>query len=399
MVIRFLIANAYSIGGTIRTTFMTAGELARNHEVEVVSVYRFANEPGLELDPRVRLRTLTDLRPGSSGRPRRWAANRPSRLIHRDDSRYHRFNVLTDVALMRYLRGVRGGVLIGTRPGLNLAIARHAHRSVIRIGQDHMNAEGYRTGLLEAIAAHYPSLDAVTALTEGTADRYRELMGPGGRVACIPNAAPANTGGRRAQPDSRVIMAAGGLNRRKGFDRLLRAWALLAPDHPAWSVEIFGGGPHHDALDAIVHRLGLRRSVRLRGHSPKLMDELSRASLFAMTSRREGFPMVLLEAMSVGLPVVAYDCPTGPRDIVSDGIDGYVVPDGRTRLMAEALGRLMDDDDARRRFGDGALEKAKRYELAAIVGRWEELFGELVAARRGSPTARRRAAATARVRG
>ena len=398
MVIRFLIANAYSIGGTIRTTFMTAGQLARDHEVEIVSVYRLANEPGLELDPRVRLRTLTDLRPGSIGRGRRWAAERPSRMIHPDDTRYPRFNLLTDVALLRYLRGVRGGVLIGTRPALNLAIARHAHASTIRIGQDHMNAEGYRAGLLEAIAEDYPALDAVTALTEGTADRYRELMGPGGHVVCIPNAAPDNDGGRRAQPGSRVIMAAGALSRRKAFDRLLRAWALLAPDHPEWSVEIFGEGVEHDALVALVHRLGLRRSVRLRGHSPKLMDELTRASVFAMTSRKEGFPMVLLEAMSVGLPVVAYDCPTGPSDIVSEGVDGYVVPDGRTRLMAEALGRLMDDDDRRRRFGEGALEKAKRYELAAIAGRWEKLFGELAAARRSEPTARRRAAATARVR-
>jgi glycosyltransferase involved in cell wall biosynthesis len=179
----------------------------------------------------------------------------------------------------------------------------------------------------------------------------------------------------------------------------LRAWALLAPDHPDWSVEIFGGGHEHAALDARVHQLGLRRSVRLRGHSPKLIEELTRASLFAMTSRREGFPMVLLEAMSVGLPVVAYDCPTGPRDIVSDGIDGYVVPDGRTRLMAEALGRLMDDDHRRLRFGEAALEKAKRYRLEAIVARWEELFGELAAAKRSGPTARRRAGARARVRG
>src|SRR5688572_4927204 len=160
MHIRFLIANAYSIGGTIRTTFMTAGQLANDHDVEVVSAYRFADEPALELDPRVRLRTLCDLRPEAIGRRRKWAAERPSRLIHPEDTRYHRFNVLTDIALLRYLRGVRGGVLIGTRPGLNLAIARHAHPSAIRIGQDHMNAEGYTRGLQKAIAEGYPALDA-----------------------------------------------------------------------------------------------------------------------------------------------------------------------------------------------------------------------------------------------
>jgi glycosyltransferase involved in cell wall biosynthesis len=260
-----------------------------------------------------------------------------------------------------------------------------------------MNAEGYTPGLQKAIAEGYPALDAVTALTEGSADRYRESIGPGAHVVCIPNAAPANEAGRRARPDSPIIMAAGMLSRRKGFDRLLRAWASLAPDHPGWSVEIFGDGKEHDGLEALVHRLGLRRSVRLRGHSPKLMDELTRGSVFAMTSRKEGFPMVLLEAMSVGMPVVAYDCPTGPRDIVSEGVDGYVVPDGRTRLMAEALGRLMDDDDRRRRFGEAALEKVEHYELAAIAGRWEALFAELEAAKGGGPTARRRAGARARV--
>ena len=168
MVIRFLIANAFSVGGTIRTTFMTAGQLANDHEVEVVSAYRMEAKPALELDPRVRLRVLTDLRPAAIGRMQRPAARRPSRLIHRADIRHPRFSLLTDASLLRFLRSVREGVLIGTRPGLNLAIARHARRQVIRIGQDHMNLD-YPPGLLEAIAGSYPRLDAVTALTKGTA--------------------------------------------------------------------------------------------------------------------------------------------------------------------------------------------------------------------------------------
>src|SRR3954454_9779568 len=129
MVIRFLIANAYVVGGTIRTTFMTAGELARRHDVEVVSVYRRHDERALPLDPRVRLRALTDMRARSVGAPRRWPTGRPSRIIHPRDVRYANFNLLTDAALMRYLKSMRGGVLIATRPGLNLAVARHGHRS------------------------------------------------------------------------------------------------------------------------------------------------------------------------------------------------------------------------------------------------------------------------------
>lgn len=396
MVIRFLIANAFSVGGTIRTTFMTAGQLANDHEVEVVSAYRFAAKPSLELDPRVRLRVLTDLRPASLGRIRRAAASRPSRLIHRDDVRHPRFNLLTDAGLLRFLRSVREGVLIGTRPGLNLAIARYGRREVIRIGQDHLNLD-YRPGLLEAMAESYPRLDAVSALTEGTAAGYRELLGGGGRVVCIPNPAPA-VRGRRADLDSRVVAAAGSLSRRKGFDRLLEAWARLAPSHPEWRLRIFGEGPDRAELDALIDALGIRRSARLCGYSPRLLEELQRASVFAITSRKEGFPMVILEAMALGMPVVAYDFPTGPRDIITNEVDGFLIPEGRTRLLTEALGALMRDADRRRRFGDAALKTVDRYRIDAIGARWNALFDELSAARAAGPKASRRDAATARAR-
>ena len=397
-VIRFLIADAYPVGGTIRTTFNLAGELARTHDVEVVSVYRHQDRPALELDSRVRLRALADLRPDRVRRSGRLLAERPSRLIHRDDVRYRRFNLLTDVALLRFLRSVREGVLVGTRPGLNLAIARHARSGIVRVGQDHMNLEYYRPALVRALAADLGRLDAVAALTEETAAGYRTMLGSDSRVVCIPNAAPRDRG-LRSSGDSKVVMAAGTLERRKGFDRLLKAWAQVAPEFPDWSLEIFGGGDWHERLEALARRLGVEDSARLRGDSPTLLDELARASVFVMTSRHEGFPMVLLEAMSVGLPVVAYDCPTGPRDIVTEGVDGHVVPDGRTRLLAETLGRLMADRERRKRLGDAALETVKRYQIEGIADRWSELFGELTEAKGSGPTRRWRAASTLRAPG
>lgn len=396
MVIRFLIAHAYSVGGTIRTTFQTAGKLADDHEVEVVSVYRFRARPELELDPRVRLRALTDLRPASVRRALRPLADRPSRLIHPDDARYPMFNLLTDAALLRFLKSTRDGVLVGTRPGLNLAIASHARNGVVRIGQDHMNLD-YPPALVDAMAERYPRLDAVNALTEDTADGYRELLGPGTRVLSIPNAAPPAPG-RRAALDAPVVVAAGGLSRRKGFDRLLKAWARLAPDHPEWRLRIFGNGPDRRELEQLIDELGIRRSARMCGHSPRLLDELASASVFAMTSRKEGFPMVILEAMSVGLPVVAYDCPTGPREIITDGLDGHVVPNGRTRLLTEALGGLMRDADRRRRFGTAAVEKVTQYGIDGIAERWDACFRELAAAKDGRATGSRHGGATARAR-
>ena len=381
MKIRFLIANAYAVGGTIRTTFNTASALAERHDVEIVSALRRRDEPQLELDPRVRLRALTDLRADHPhSRPAEWAARQRSRVFHRHDFRYRGFSVLSDVTLLRYLASVRDGVLVGTRPGLNLAIARYARRSVVRIGQDHMNLGGYKPELVRSIAGTYPRLDAVTALTQGSADEYRALLGPGARVELMPNGV-AGLGRHRADPAARLVIAAGRLGKRKGFDRLLRAWALIDGDFPDWRLAIFGHGPYKGELRRLVNQLGVGGSAELAGNSPRLPEELAKASLFAMTSRREGFPMVLLEAMSVGLPVVSYDCPTGPRDIISDGVDGYIVRDGDTEQLAAALADLMDDEERRREFAAAAVEKAEQFDVAKLAARWEALFEELAATR------------------
>ena len=358
-----------------------------------MSSYRRRERPALELDPRVRLRALTDdMRPA---RPwERWAAERPSRLIHPEDVRYPRFNARTDVDLLRFIRSVRDGVLVGTRPGLNLAIARYARPSVVRVGQDHMNLGGYKHGLRAAIADHYPKLDALSALTQETAGQYAELLGSGLRIECIPNTAPA-PGHVQADAGAKVVVAAGRLGRRKGFDRLLMAWARVAHEHPDWRLDIFGTGPEKDTLKALAHELGVADTARFRGHSARMQEELAKASVFAMTSRREGFPMVLLEAMSVGVPVVAYDCPTGPRDIISDDVDGYIVPDGHTETYAAVLDGLMADEDRRRRLGAAAVEKVGRYQAGPIIARWERLFEELSAQKRA---ARPRAGASVRAR-
>jgi glycosyltransferase involved in cell wall biosynthesis len=382
MRIRFLLLNAYGVGGTIRTTFNTASELAeRGHEVEVVSLLRGRARPQLERSPRVKLRALVDTRHlAERSRWKAWTAKRRSRIVHPGEVRYEEFNALTDLYLLRFLRLAREGVLVSTRPGLNLAVARYARPSVVRVGQDHMNLGGYKPELREAMARHYPRLDAITALTHETADDYRELLGPGGRVEVIPNGV-ADLGGLRSPVDAPRVIAAGRMERRKGFGRLLDAWALVAPRFPDWRLDIFGSGAMKRRLRRKIRRLGLEGSARLAGHTGRLPEELAASSIFALTSRREGFPMVVLEAMSVGVPVVAYDCPTGPGEIIHDGADGRLVPNGDTAALAAALEQLMTDAALRRRMGAAAVETASAYRIDRIAERWEQLFEELAAAK------------------
>ena len=375
--------NAFAVGGTIRATYTLAGALAeRGHDVEIVSVIRAREGPALPPPPGVRLRALTDLRPSSLARRplQRRLHDQPSRLISTNDRRYRSFSLLTDIALLRFLASVRDGALIGTRPGLNLAIAHLASESVVRVGQDHMNLGGYSDALLARFLEAYPRLDLVSALTERDAAGYRELLGERPPVEVFPNAAP-DVGGRRASLDDKLVIAAGRLTRQKAFGRLVDAWADLAPRHPDWTLRIFGEGGKRRYLERQISRHGIADSARIEHFTDRLLDEFTHASIYAMTSRREGFPMVLLEAIGVGLPIVSVDCYTGPRDIVTDGVDGRIVPEGDRPALVAALSEVMADDAKRKAFGAAALGAAARYDRDRVAARWEARLQELSAAK------------------
>jgi glycosyltransferase involved in cell wall biosynthesis len=388
VIIRYLIANAYGAGGTIKTTLNMAGQLAADHDVEVVSVFRHAREPAFPFHPAVRVRVLTDLSDDASSDVRRWGAaghsvrawaqDRPSRLINRNDRRYHRFSLLTDANLLQFLRSVRDGVLVSTRPGLNLAVARFVRPSVVRVGQEHMHLARHRTQrpkLHRAIGHHYRRLDAVVTLTTADADDYRALLGPATRVLAIPNAVPPAD--VRAGSDNKVVITAGRLTGQKGFDRLIHAFRPVAEQRPDWQLRIFGQGERRKALQKLITSLDLGGNVKLMGFTSQLPQEMADASIYAMSSRFEGFPMVLLEAMACGLPPVSFDCPTGPRDLIDDGVNGVLVDDGDVDGLTAGLLRLTSDPAARRAMGAAALETSRRYTPPAVMRRWADLFTEL----------------------
>ncbi|MEU7483684.1 glycosyltransferase family 4 protein [Streptomyces sp. NPDC042319] len=386
MRIRFLLLNAYAVGGTVRTVVNQANALAAaGHDVEVVSVHRHRAEPRFPLHPGVRLTPLVD----GTDPPSRWTRplayrrrRRPSRLVPEAEVRYDRFNRLTDQRVVRYLRSLRDGVLITTRPALNLLSARFAPASVVRVGQEHLHYSHHKPELAREIDRCYPRLDAVTVLTAADEDAYRQRLGDGGvRVVCVPNPLSEEGVPPLSALDRPLVVAAGRLVKGKGFAKLIKAFEPVARAHPEWQLRIFGAGPEHDRLRKLIHDRHLYNHVYLMGATQEFDQELAKASVFALASRREGFGMVLAEAMSHGIPPVSFDCPHGPREIITDGEDGLLVPLGDIEGMTAALTRLVEDHDVRRKLGGRAAEAARRYAPDRIRGRWEELLAELLAAK------------------
>lgn len=366
---RVLLLHAYGMGGTIRTTINLAEGLALHHRVELVSVVRRRRKPFFPMPDHVEVHDVVDQR---RGRRRGLLARVPSLLIHPDDYAYPWCNLKTDLELVRGLRNWQG-TLVTTRPAFNLLAARVAGPGLRVIGQEHLNFSAHRPGLRRDVVRHYPKLDALTVLTESDRDDYAGIVP---LVERIPNAAPDPVG-PGASLDDKVVLAAGRLNSQKGFDRLIPAFAAVARAHPDWQLRIYGSGPERAELRRLIVEHGLWDHVFLMGRARDLGKQLERASVFALSSRFEGFGMVLVEAMSHGVPVVSFDCPRGPGEIVSPGVDGLLVPEGDVVALGQALLELVADDERRRRYGAAAAQNARRFGVEAVAKRWEDLLRSL----------------------
>ncbi|MDO4957102.1 MAG: glycosyltransferase family 4 protein [Bacteroidales bacterium] len=173
-------------------------------------------------------------------------------------------------------------------------------------------------------------------------------------------------------------IAVGVLGVQKGFDYLIDAWSLVHKKHPAWSLDIFGQGPDFDSLNNQIAQKGLEKVVFLRGISNKIQEEYKNHSLYILSSRYEGFGLVLVEASACGLPLISFDCPQGPNEIIQEGKNGFLVsPVGDVKKMANRINLLVEDSEKRREFGRNALKLSERFSKEVIKQDWISLFNDL----------------------
>lgn len=249
-----------------------------------------------------------------------------------------------------------------------------------------------RTHMLERAVSEY---DCMVTLTEHDLPIWKRHCR---RVERIFNPVTTPPGQVSRLAEKRMI-AVGRLEDQKNFKDLVSAWSIVAERCPDWRLEIFGEGKLEHALRSQIARLGLTGSVILRGVVKDIASEYSNSSALLMTSLHEGFPLALVEASSFGLPLISYDCPTGPSEIIIDAGDGgdagnvpaatldqaagntpngYLVPVGDVRTLADRICRIASDDNLRLRLGAASKASSRRFTPETIISAWEHLFSSLL---------------------
>ena len=371
MKIVYLIAGTFNSGGMERVLTNKANWLVRNgYDVTVVTTDQRGRKPYFTLDDGIATYDLGINYDETNGHLLKKILLYPFKQWHHRQRLEKLLKALkADVVVCMYNNDMSFVYQIddGSRKVLETHFSRNKKLQYNRRGLWAL-ADSWRTQKEEQYVRQY---DKFVVLTK----EDKQLWGNLPNMVVIPN---AHTFESETQTDitQKRVLAIGRYDYQKGFDTLLDIWHQLGDKNEGWTLDIVGDGPLRESLQQQKTCLQLK-NVNLLPPTDDVKRLYSRASIVVMTSRYEGLPMVLLEAQACGLPIVAFACKCGPRDVISDGVDGFLVEEGNEKQFAGRLSVLMHDTNLRRRMSDAAYANSVNYGTDAIMKKWEQLLSSL----------------------
>lgn len=359
MKILLFLPDISRIGGVERVVANLANGLAADsrYELTILSCFNENPAPAFPLDPKVRLGSLNTLP---------YPENPVKKLLW-----YLRLRQ----PLNRYLQKDPHKIILAEGSYLCSVLGLLKLKGIIKIGCEHIsfNAVSKAQKILRRLV--YGRLDRLVVLTETDRAAFASFVP---QVIHMPNFLPGIPS-ETADLGSSLIISAGRLAHQKGYDLLIEAFSLVSRKYPEHKLVIYGEGEDRQMLEQRIDIFGLQNQVFLPGSSSDIIAEFKKASVFVMSSRFEGFPMTLLEAMATGLPCISFDC-SGPAEMISHQQDGILVKEKDVQALANAIVSLIKDPSKRTLLAKAARRKIEEhYTGSHIVRKWKQLFKELTA--------------------
>ncbi len=228
----------------------------------------------------------------------------------------------------------------------------------------------YQRKKFENVLSHY---DKVVVLTKADENNWANFLNNLSQIY-NPVAIEVN---QLPKYDTPSVIAVGRFSTEKGYEDLVTIWSEIPKDFPEWTLNIYGSGPEKNKIEQLINSLNLSSSIKLHDAYTPIAEKLLASSVFAMTSNKEGMGLALVEAMTCSLPVIAFDCPNGPKEIIDDNRNGFLVPDFDKNKYIQGLKELLKDESLRQRLGANAQQKAMSFTNTVIMQNWDKLFKSL----------------------
>lgn len=356
----FVVADISRAGGVQKVVGNLCNSLVKSgrYDLRIISLFRSASQPWPSLDQRVTVDYLF-------GAPFDWRKS----------------SIRVVLTIRRYLRDAPVELLVvsgmGLVPVFGLAAAASCSLRKIKVlGWEHQSFEHGRFLGSEWIGKRMAAylFEGVVVLTREDEAAYRSHLTRAKGIYQIYNIVHVHERTDVASVDAKNIVSAGSLVERKGFIDAVRVGEIVLARHPDWHWRIFGEGSEREFLSAAIASRGLESNMHLMGHVDELHEQYRDHALFVLTSRNEGLPTVVIEAKANGLPVVSFACPAGPKELVREGVDGFLIEPGDVERMAERIIELIESPDMRRRFARAAPRGNWRFSENTVVRAWEALF-------------------------
>ncbi|MCC9061740.1 glycosyltransferase family 4 protein [Flavobacterium piscisymbiosum] len=357
MKISLIISDISKSGGTERSVSTLANMLCKKYEkVEIISVIKTNTKKSYyDIDSRVSVKFLGQIPLASS-------------LLSKI-----KWSVSTVVLLRKYFNENNSNLIISTGHNYNWLLPFIKIRKKVKIiACEHIVYKSIPKVSRIFMSSTYSFLDGIVVLSDKAKESFKKYS----MIFVIPNSLPFKVS-MESELTSKQILVVGRLSAEKGLERLIPVSNKLKEKFPDWHITIVGEGPEKEKLSTLISEANLRDVLKLNGISNNVENFYLESSIYIMTSHFEAFPMVLLEAQSFGLPVIAYDCPEGPGQIINNGENGYLIENDNVTDFSDKLFMLIEDEELRKKIGKNAKSNSLNFTEERIIKKWMFLFDEL----------------------
>ena len=278
------------------------------------------------------------------------------------------------LSLNKFLRCNQADVVIGIATIINLCLASCQFKRCYKLFTSEHGAYEQKKGLICFVRKHlYKRADLVISLTDIDRKKFKQYQH---RVEVIPNFTSFYKNNRYCLLNNKKLLCIGRFTKEKGVSELVSFIGPFIQKNSDWQLTLIGEGPLENKIKEKILAFNLENNILIRKPVLDIEKEYLSNSIYILPSKTEGFPMVLLEAKSFGLPIVSFDCPTGPSEIIKNEEDGYLIPMGREDLFLEKLQLLIDDPSLRKKMGEKALVNIKEFHPDKIMAKWIKILDE-----------------------